>query len=76
MIHGLLGGSDLAVQCSRAGCVQVPVVKILWRNPKIHDESRTKIWLACQTHVDYLSEFLRARNFPVELLPINTEEDE
>jgi hypothetical protein len=36
-----------------------------WRNPKIHNADRVKVWLACDDHVDYLRDFLEARNFPV-----------
>lgn len=51
--------------CSRASCQNPAEFKILWRNPKIHDASREKIWLACDEHKEYLSDYLRARNFPV-----------
>jgi hypothetical protein len=36
-----------------------------WRNPKIHGEERVKVWLACDAHREYLSEYLAARDFPV-----------
>ena len=60
---------DLTPQCSRAQCDESAVTAIQWRNPKIHDASRTKTWLACDEHRQYLTEFLRARNFPVEVVP-------
>ena len=56
-------------ECSRAGCYETATVKILWRNPRIHTEDRRKVWLACDEHADYLTEFLRARSFPVETEP-------
>jgi hypothetical protein len=49
--------------CSRAGCQLDAVSKINWRNPKIHGLDRTKIWLACQEHLDYLIEYLSNRDF-------------
>lgn len=52
-------------QCSRASCNNNATWKILWRNPKIHDQSRLKTWLACEDHKDYLAEYLKARSFPV-----------
>lgn len=75
MIHGPLGEPDLDLQCSRAGCSEPPVAQIHWRNPKIHDASRRKTWLACEAHLEYLTEFLTARDFPVTVLPLPTEED-
>lgn len=51
--------------CSRAGCDAAATRSVNWRNPKLHSADRVKIWLACDEHVDYLREFLGARNFPV-----------
>ena len=55
------------VICSRAACRVPATHHIRWRNPRIHAEDRVKIWLACDEHVDFLSEYLRAREFPVEV---------
>lgn len=60
-------------QCSRAGCRATASFRVLWRNPRIHDEGRVKTWLACADHVDYLREFLGARDFPVRVEPHRTE---
>ena len=61
-----LGESGPAdVQCSRAGCHSPATSSVNWRNPKIHGPERVKVWSACEEHVDFLSEFLRARDFPV-----------
>ncbi len=54
--------------CSRASCVADAQWRIEWRNPKIHGEDRVKVWVACDEHVDYLRDFLEARNFPVRVL--------
>lgn len=53
--------------CSRAGCRESATWRIDWRNPKIHDATRVKTWLACDEHVDYLREFLAARSFPIRV---------
>jgi hypothetical protein len=64
-----LGLEPAGAQCSRAGCRDEASWRIEWRNPKIHDEHRRKIWLACHQHVEFLREFLAARDFPLEVLP-------
>jgi len=56
--------------CSRAGCRETASWRIEWRNPRIHTEDRVKVWLACAEHVDFLREFLAAREFPVRVVPI------
>lgn len=56
-----------AVVCSRAGCRAPAAWLIIWRNPRIHDISRTKTWTACEEHREYLEHFLRLRGFPVEV---------
>lgn len=65
-----LGGGPAIPVCSRAGCSADAVWRIDWRNPRIHDETRRKTWLACDEHVDYLRDFLGAREFPLEVLPL------
>jgi hypothetical protein len=65
-----LGHEPAAEECSRAGCRDAARWRIEWRNPKIHDESRRKVWLACDEHVDYLRDFLDARDFPLSVLPL------
>jgi hypothetical protein len=57
--------------CSRAGCTAPAEFNVNWRNPKIHSADRVKVWLACADHVDYLREFLAARDFPVLVTPID-----
>ncbi|MDZ8172647.1 hypothetical protein [Microbacterium xanthum] len=53
--------------CSRAGCRDDARWRIDWRNPRIHTPERRKTWVACDTHRDYLRDFLAARDFPVEV---------
>jgi hypothetical protein len=38
---------------------------VVWRNPRIHGPERRKTWAACDEHVDYLRDYLAAREFPV-----------
>ncbi len=54
-------------ECSRAACRSRATYQVIWRNPRIHDETRRKVWLACDEHVGFLSDYLRARDFPVEV---------
>ncbi|MDF2807517.1 MAG: hypothetical protein K0S43_2463 [Cellulosimicrobium sp.] len=68
---GLPGTAPEAGTCSRAGCREPAVWRIDWRNPRIHDETRTKTWLACDEHVDYLRGFLESRAFPVAVRPFS-----
>jgi hypothetical protein len=60
-------GPVAAATCSRAGCRASARWRIDWRNPRIHAGDRTKTWVACDEHRDYLREFLAARNFPVSV---------
>lgn len=53
--------------CARAQCRTEATHYIVWRNPRIHSADRRKIWLACDEHVGFLSGYLRARDFPVEV---------
>lgn len=66
-----LGGAPAIHECSRAGCRESAAWALVWRNPKIHTPDRRKTWLACVEHVDYLREFLAAREFPLEVLPVD-----
>lgn len=52
-------------RCSKKDCVADASRSIVWRNPKIHDESREKVWLSCSEHEEFFLEYLGARNFPV-----------
>jgi hypothetical protein len=49
--------------CSAKGCRSVATVDLIWRNPRLHDASRTKHWLACDQHADHLADFLAVRGF-------------
>ena len=56
------------LKCARAACRADATHQVVWRNPRIHAEDRRKIWPACDEHVGFLSEYLRAREFPVEVV--------
>jgi len=56
--------------CSRKGCAEHATVHIVWRNPRIHDEHREKLWASCPGHEEFFVEYLSARNFPVTTRPL------
>jgi hypothetical protein len=64
-----MGAGPLGPTCSRAGCRKAASWSVNWRNPRIHAEDRVKVWLACDEHVDYLRDYLAARDFPVDVKP-------
>ncbi|MBS1699986.1 MAG: hypothetical protein JST25_16480 [Actinobacteria bacterium] len=59
--------SKAALKCSRAGCRAAATHRIVWRNPRIHDAEREKVWLACDEHLRFLYDYLRARDFPARI---------
>jgi len=70
-------GTDLdSATCSRAGCRLDALWRVDWRNPRIHTGERFKTWLACDLHVDYLRDFLAARDFPLTVAALSAEKDQ
>ncbi|WP_280677247.1 hypothetical protein [Cryobacterium sp. CG_9.6] len=67
-----LGATLESATCSRADCRAAALWRLDWRNPRIHGEERVKTWLACTEHVDYLREFLSARDFPLRVAPLSS----
>ena len=65
-----LGAPMNTSTCSRADCRNIGQWRLDWRNPRIHSTDRVKTWLACDDHVDYLREFLTARDFPLTVSPL------
>lgn len=57
--------------CSRKACRRDATRAVLWRNPRIHDETRQKVWLACSEHESVLQEHLSVRGFPVDTCGID-----
>ena len=67
-----LGRALEQTTCSRADCRAAGRWRLDWRNPRIHSADRVKTWLACDEHVDYLREFLAARDFPLTVSALVT----
>jgi hypothetical protein len=63
-------GDAPETSCSRAGCRAGALWRLDWRNPRIHAEDRTKTWLACDEHVEFLTGFLLTRDFPLTVSAI------
>lgn len=62
-----------AQECSRAGCRAEASWRVNWRNPRIHTEDRVKVWVACEEHRAFLSDYLSSRGFPVTVTAIDVE---
>lgn len=56
--------------CSARGCQRAASTDLQWNNPKIHDDTRRKHWLACVEHTESLRQFLSARGFFREAVPL------
>jgi hypothetical protein len=61
---------DDQLRCSAKGCRRLAVEDLHWRNPKLHDATRVKHWLACGEHADGLAEFLSRRGFLLRRTPL------
>lgn len=55
--------------CSAKDCRAAAAWQLRWNNPKLHTPDRRKVWLACDNHKQYLSDFLGARGFLKETAP-------
>ena len=60
---------DLPPQCSAKGCRAPAAWQLRWNNPKLHEPSYRKTWLACAEHRAYLGDFLEVRGFLREVSP-------
>lgn len=56
--------------CSAKGCRSEALWALRWNNPKLHDAERRKTWLACDAHRQHLENFLDARSFLRETIPV------
>jgi len=56
--------------CSAKGCQATAVWALLWNNPKLHTPDRRKTWLACEEHRATLGDFLGARGFLKDVVPV------
>jgi hypothetical protein len=62
--------ADETPRCSAKGCRRAATEDLHWRNPRLHDASRVKHWLACPEHADHLADFLARRGFLLDRQPI------
>lgn len=58
------------VICSARGCRGDATWGVLWNNPTLHTPDRRKVWLACDAHREQLEEYLRARLFWKQTVPV------
>lgn len=58
------------VVCSARGCRAAAAWGLRWNNPKLHTAERRKVWLACDAHREHLEQFLGARGFHRETVPV------
>jgi len=49
---------------------------LLWNNPRLHTADRRKVWLACDDHRESLADFLRARGFLQDVVPVDEAPDD
>ncbi len=59
-------------KCSRANCTIDAKYLIDWANPMIHCGDRKKTWAACEEHLDYLVDFVKARNFFIAIREVSS----
>jgi hypothetical protein len=57
--------------CSAKGCQHDAVWALLWNSPKLHTPERRKSWLACDEHRASLADFLGARQFLRDVVPVS-----
>ncbi|MGN6333730.1 MAG: hypothetical protein ACTHOD_19105 [Motilibacteraceae bacterium] len=58
------------VQCSAKGCRSDATWVLVWANPRIHTDGRTKTWAACDEHRGSLGDFLGVRGFLREVVAL------
>lgn len=58
------------LMCSAKRCKAPAAWGLLWSNPKLHTSGRRKTWLACTDHREHLENFLDARSFHRETVPV------
>lgn len=67
--------SQEPVRCSAKGCQVQADWALLWNNPKLHDPERRKVWVACAEHRSGLADFLSARRFLRDVVPVDEAPD-
>lgn len=63
-------GDDGEIVCSARGCREEAAWALRWNNPRLHAPDRRKVWLACGDHRGRLEEFLGARGFHRDTVPV------
>ena len=63
--------SPLEVRCSAKACRSAAVHAVVWRNSKLHQSGRRKVWLACEQHRASLSDFVDRRGFLIEVVGVD-----
>ena len=56
--------------CSAKGCRDDAAWGLRWNNPRLHTPERRKVWLACDDHREHLEQFLTARGFYRDTVPV------
>ena len=62
--------TDEPPTCSSRGCRAAAAWELRWNNPRLHEPERRKVWLACDEHKESLGDFLAARSFLREVVPL------
>jgi hypothetical protein len=62
--------TDEPPTCSSKGCRAAAAWELRWNNPRLHEPERRKVWLACDEHKESLGDFLAARSFLREVVPV------
>ena len=67
------GAPDAADEliCSARGCRAEATWGLRWNNPRLHTPDRRKVWLACDEHREHLAQFLDARGFLRDTVPVS-----
>ena len=68
-------GDAGALVCSARGCRAPAAWELRWNNPRLHEPQRRKVWLACDDHRAGLADFLTARSFLRETVPLGPPAD-
>ena len=65
----MIGRGETTPRCSSNGCRGEAIWRVNWRNPRLHEADRVKVWLACDEHRHSLDGYLRSRGFPTLVTP-------
>jgi hypothetical protein len=69
-VSAILPADPAPIICSSRGCRATATWALHWNNPRLHTPQRRKTWLACPEHRQTLGDFLDARGFLREVLPV------